>query len=335
MLGDWRSAKTYLFRDDKDRERLLNRLADRSEQYNIRVYFWVLMANHFHLVCETPQANLSAFMQSMLTAYTVYYNLRHGRHGHVFDGRYKAKLVEGDEYLLQLSRYVHLNPVCVGTRKNRSVEDRLAYLRSYQWSSFPGYTKKPKASDFVDHGPVLAQMGGRISERPKRYRKFVETGLAEDDEEFREILSASPRSIGGDDFRAWVDALHLERLRGCLRPEDISFRHTTEPLSPNVVLAVLANIFDAEESAFRERRRNSALRAVAARYLMRYAALSQREVADLLHAGSGSAISKQLKGYAKAFNEDRSLKRKCKQVDAKLESKQAEYTAASKKRKSE
>jgi hypothetical protein len=301
------------------------------EQYNIRLYLWVLMANHFHLVCETPQANLSAFMQSMLTAYTVYYNLRHGRHGHVLDGRYKAKLVEGDEYLLQLSRYVHLNPVCVGTLKGKSIEDRLASLHSYPWSSFRAYIKKPKASDFVEHGPVLAQMRGRVSERPKRYRKFVETGLAEDDEEFREILAASPRSIGGDDFRAWVDALHLERLRGRTRPEDIAFRHPTEPLSPDGVLAVLTEIFDVDESAFRERRRNSVLRAVAARYLMRYASLSQREVADLLHAGSGSAISKQLKGYANAFNEDRNLKRKCKQADAELES--AEHTAASKKRK--
>ncbi len=74
---------------------------------------YVLMANHFHLVLETPRGNCSPFMQSLLTSYTVYFNLRHGRHGHLFDGRYKAKLVEGDEYLLGLSRYVHLNPVFI------------------------------------------------------------------------------------------------------------------------------------------------------------------------------------------------------------------------------
>ena len=77
----------------------------RVEQFNIRLYLFVCMTNHFHLVIETPEANCSKFMQSLTTAYTVYYNLRHSRHGHVFDGRYKAKLVEGDDYLLALSRY--------------------------------------------------------------------------------------------------------------------------------------------------------------------------------------------------------------------------------------
>ena len=84
-----------------DHERFLERLAERVEQYNIRLYLFVCMTNHFHLVFETPEANCSKFMQSLSTAYTVYYNLRHGRHGHLLDGRYKAKLVEGDDYLLR------------------------------------------------------------------------------------------------------------------------------------------------------------------------------------------------------------------------------------------
>jgi len=86
MIGDYRLDQSRLFIDDKDRERLLEQLADKAEQYNIRLYLFVLMANHLHLVCETPEGNLSKFMQSLSTAYTVYYNLRHGRHGHLLDG---------------------------------------------------------------------------------------------------------------------------------------------------------------------------------------------------------------------------------------------------------
>ena len=125
MIGDRRLEHSRLFVDDADRVRFLDRLAERVEQYRIRLYLYCLMVNHFHVVYETPEGNGSKFMQSLLTAYTVYYNLRHRRHGHLLDGRYKAKLVEGDEYLLALSRYVHLNPVQVGPIKGRPIEERI------------------------------------------------------------------------------------------------------------------------------------------------------------------------------------------------------------------
>ena len=81
MVGSWRTEKTYLFKDDADRERFLDQLAERIEQYNIRLYLFVCMTNHFHLVFETPEGNCSKFMQSLSTAYTVYYNLRRSHHG--------------------------------------------------------------------------------------------------------------------------------------------------------------------------------------------------------------------------------------------------------------
>lgn len=89
-------------------------------------------------------------MQSLSTAYTVYSNLRHRRHGHLLDGRYKAKVVEGDDYLLALSRYVHLNPVCVGALRDRSIEERIRYLRQYRWSGYPAYIGLGKPETFVD-----------------------------------------------------------------------------------------------------------------------------------------------------------------------------------------
>ena len=96
MLGSWEDERTLLFRDDNDRERLIDRLADRVEQYNIRLFMFCLMQNHFHLLLETPEGNLSRFMHSLTTAYTVYFKRRHRRHGHLVDGRSKAKLVDGD-----------------------------------------------------------------------------------------------------------------------------------------------------------------------------------------------------------------------------------------------
>ncbi len=137
MIGEGRLERSRLFTDDQDRERFVDRLAERVEQYHVRLFQFVLMTNHFHLVFETPEGNCSRFMQSLSTAYTVYYNLRHGRHGHVLDGRYKAKVVEGDAYLLTLTRYVHLNPVHVGEARDWPVEERIRFLRGYKWSTYP------------------------------------------------------------------------------------------------------------------------------------------------------------------------------------------------------
>ena len=120
------NARADIFLDDADRERMMESLAERVESYQVRLYLYCLMSNHVHLVVETPQGNLSAFMGSLLTSYTVYFNLRHRRAGHVTQGRYSSPVVEGDDYLLKLSRYVHLNPVQVrraGSGDGRTNQD--------------------------------------------------------------------------------------------------------------------------------------------------------------------------------------------------------------------
>jgi REP element-mobilizing transposase RayT len=301
MIGDAQLDHSRLFSEDPERERFLDRLSERVEEYNIRLYQFVLMTNHFHLVFETPEANCSKFMHALLTSYTVYYNLRHGRHGHLLDGRFKAKLVEGDDYLLALSRYVHLNPVKVGAIKDKPLAERIRHLRGYPWSSYPSYIGKARAYDFVTYGPVLAEMGRKPRERPRRYAEYVETGLAETDEEFAEALGLSPRSIGGEGFRAWVDELYEKLAGGDRVAEDVAFRQVCESLEPAVVLRRVAEGMGVEEPELYRRRRDSVLRAVAARCLMRYAGQTQREAAQILGAGSGSAISKQLSAHREAF----------------------------------
>lgn len=315
MLGD---VKSRLFKDDADRERFLERLSERVEQYNIRLYMFVLMTNHFHLVFETPEGNCSKFMQSLSTAYTVYYNLRHSRHGHLFDGRYKAKLVEGDDYLLALTRYVHLNPVQVSGIKDKPLEERIRDLRQYSWSSYQSYIGKRKALPYVEYGPVLAEMTGKAKDRPRLYREFVESGLAETDDEFKAALKESPRCIGGDGFRAWIDELYQTLIERSDAPEDISFRRITEPLEPEKVLAVLAEIFEVEKDEFRQRRRGSCLRAVAARYLSRYSGQTQREVAQLLDMGTGAAVSQQVKKLIERLPQDRKLSKMLKKTEVRL-----------------
>jgi len=320
MIGDGRLEHSRLFVDDEDRKRFLDQLAERVEQYHIRLYLYCQMVNHFHVVYETPEGNGSKFMQSLLTAYTVYYNLRHRRHGHLLDGRYKAKLVEGDEYLLALSRYVHLNPVRVSPIKDQPIEERIKILREYPWSSYRGYIGKTQALKFVEYRPILAQVSGPERHWAGSYRRFVEAGLAEDDADFELALKRSPRSIGSDGFRGWVDELYLKQAEKHGRTEDVSLRHVTEPLTAETVLEVLAEVFGVGVGEFKRRRRDSVLRPVAARFLVRYAGQSQRDVARTLNVGSGSAVSKRLASLSGQLAKDRQLRALLAQAEKRLAS---------------
>jgi len=319
MIGDRRLDQSRLFVDDKDRERFIDCLADRVEQYAIRLYLFTCMTNHFHLVFETPEGNCAKFMQSLSTAYTVYYNLRHSRHGHLLDGRYKAKLVEGDEYLLALSRYVHLNPERVGGIKDKPIAAQIKHLREYAWGTYLSYIGERKAFDFVEYAPILAEMSGKRRDWPKRYREFVETGLAEEDEDIKVALKESPRSIGGEGFRAWVDELYQDVIAHHRRPEDAAFRRITEPLTTAVVLSILAEVFEVSVDEFHHRRRDSVLRGMAGRFLVRYAGLTQREVAVEIGGVSGDAIGRQMRKVRGLLDNDRHLRRQVERAEERID----------------
>lgn len=316
IRGNGRKA---IFVDERDRERFVKRFAESVELYEVRVYLYCLLANHVHVVLETPKANLSQFMHSVQTGYAVYFNLRHGECGHVFQGRYGAKLVEGDKYLLALSRYVHLNPVHIAKVQRLAVEDRIKILRAYKWSSYRGYIGLAKAEEFADYGPMLAQMSGRSRlQKQKAYRTYVESGLAETDEDFQKIVKASPHSIGTEMFRQWVNAKHLDLMRRQKRKEDVAFRKRTVYLPAEVVLEIVLEEFGVEKKELGRRSSDSMLRPVAARLLNKYAGLTQRQIGGLFHVETGAAISAQLKKLNGEMTTDRRLKRTMQALEKRL-----------------
>jgi len=317
MVGSWMQDRQRLFLDRADYERLVEALAERVNDFGIRLYQFCLMSNHYHLVLETPRGNLSRFMHSLTTAYATYFNLRHDRYGPV-TGRYKAKLVQGDTYLLALTRYVHLNPVCIGSLRTQPLAERVRTVRAYRWSTYRSYIGRAKALDFVQYGPILAEMGGRESDWRRKYRRYVESGLASSDEEFEALLRVSPRSIGDDGFRTDIERLHQELARKRARSEDVAFRSIVEPLPVETVLSAAAGAFGVEIAEFSRRRRNSSLRAVAAVLLCRYAGLTQRAVADRLGMGTGAAVSRQLRSLPDRLATDRPLRRTVQQLDKRL-----------------
>src|SRR5438876_6091110 len=121
-----------IYRDDRDREIFLERLRGSLGIYQAILHAYVLMSNHFHLIVETPKANLSEFMRQFNISYTGYYNRRHRRSGHLYQGRFKAVVVDKDSYLLELSRYVHLNPIRIKAKALRPDRERIREISQYR-----------------------------------------------------------------------------------------------------------------------------------------------------------------------------------------------------------
>ena len=127
-----------LFSNRKDREDFLERLSDLCRADALSVYAWALMSNHFHLLVRTGNQPLSTSMRKLLTGYVVNYNRRHKRYGHLFQNRYKSIICEDEPYLLELTRYIHLNPLRAGIVKN------LEQLEWYQWCGHSGIIGRVK-----------------------------------------------------------------------------------------------------------------------------------------------------------------------------------------------
>ena len=160
--------RQVVFRDDHDRTRYLEKLSLYCEEKEVELLAYCLLANHVHLVLETPKGNLSKMMQPFQTSYTVYFNKRHRRSGHVFEQRYKAFLVDKDNYLLAVSRYIHLNPVGAGIVQRPG---------EYRWSSYGAYGKG-KETGAVKCQRVWEYFSGPRRRQVAGYREFVEGELS-------------------------------------------------------------------------------------------------------------------------------------------------------------
>jgi REP element-mobilizing transposase RayT len=187
-----------IFSNKKDREDFLERLADLCRADALSVYAWALMSNHFHLLVRTGKQLLSNSMRKLLTGYVVNYNRRHKRYGHLFQNRYKSIICEDDPYLLELTRYINLNPLRAGTVKS------LKELMGYQWCGHSGIIGMVKR-EWQDTDTVLAYFGKRRKRAIEKYEDFVQQGID---------AGSRPELVGGGLIRSlggWSQVLSLRR----------------------------------------------------------------------------------------------------------------------------
>lgn len=174
------NRRERIFGSDDDRERFVEILACSLARFEVELHAYVLLGNHFHLLARTRRANLSRWMHWVMVTYTTWFNRRHEKVGHLFQGRYKSLLVEEGGYLLELSRYLHLNPVRGKVLGLGDPVECRRRLRAYRWSSYRGYAGLEEPAEFVSEDLVLGEFapGKRRRRKSKvRYRRFVEKGL--------------------------------------------------------------------------------------------------------------------------------------------------------------
>jgi putative transposase len=196
VVGGWYHVtsrghnRRAIFLDDGDRRHFLSLLESMIEMHRVEVHGYVLMDNHYHLLVCTPEANLSEAIQWLNVSYSVWWNRRHQQCGSLYQGRFKAVLVEGGGWLLRLSQYIHYNPVAIqglgmgkqekaaeqkGWRKptREEAQRRMSVLREYEWSSYRAYAGYEKAVGWLSTATILRRVkGGRDG-----YREMTESHL--------------------------------------------------------------------------------------------------------------------------------------------------------------
>lgn len=254
-----------IFRDAGDRRLFLHVLAEVNGKFHWFCHAYCLMGNHYHLVIETPDGNLSQGMRQLNGVYTQSYNRRHGRTGHLFQGRYQGILVEKETHLLEVCRYVVLNPVRAKL---------VRHPEEWEWSSYLATAGKEKPHRCLSTQWVLERFGSSLKEAAIRYRQFIEEGIGEtiwDKVRAQSIL-------GREDF---VESL-VGYVKGRRNIEELPKRQR------HVARPDLREIFSATAMSNKAERNKTILRAHEKQ------GYSQKEIADWLGIHY-STISKLLK----------------------------------------
>lgn len=275
-----------IFRNDKDRERFLGYLETAVGRYNATIHVYCLMGNHYHLLLSTPDGNLSQIMRHINGGYTTWFNKRHNRYGHLFQGRYKAILVDADPYAGELSRYIHLNPVRAGMVRQPN---------DYPWSSYTTYSSKTKPPRWLTTDWLLQYFGQKPAAARKAYILFVNTAM--DTKEEDPLKEATSTLILGK--TTFIDNIREKYVGGKEKGRDI-------PALKELTKTSLEGIIKAAEEEFRAK---PALARKAAIYLShRHSGRSLREIGKVFGIGE-SAVSQAGSRFESEMKESRILKK--------------------------
>jgi REP element-mobilizing transposase RayT len=243
------NQRDKIFYDAADRERFLEILSRTKERYGFLLHAYALMDNHYHLLMETPKANLSQIMQNINTSYTVYVNRKYQRSGHLLQGRFKGIIVDKDRYLIALSRYIHLNPVRAKLVKRPA---------DYPWTSYKAFLDQKAEDSLVDTGDTLSYFSKHRKRAVRAYREFVEAAEGKEENPFAAMEAGL--LLGKGPFKAKV----LRRIEKMKVDEEIpQARRLRKRVSVDAVIKACQLFYGRNRKALVERVRGNEGRQVA------------------------------------------------------------------------
>lgn len=288
-----------IYKNDRDKEKFLEYLEKAAERFSIIIHTYCLMSNHYHLLVETPEANLSLAMQWINVSYATYFNRKRGRYGHLFQGRFKAILIDADEYLKHLSRYIHLNPVRA---------KMVSQPAEYQWSSYGAFIGENKALRFLETSWLMSNFGRTKKEANRNYQDFVEKV------DVKALENPSKQVTGGfllgdADFVNWVKETFLSERN------DEKEIPQLKKLKPKVSLEKVVQAVTQEFNCSPERiiakgRKKNKAREVALYIARDMSGMSCRDLGDYFGGVSGALITIMHKRIAAESKRNRRLKRR-------------------------
>lgn len=287
------NERRKIFFSRKDYEKFKEYLAEAKEKYRYLLHAYVLMTNHYHLIIETPEKNLSKIMHYLNSSYTTYTNIKRKRSGHLFQGRYKAIVVDKDSYLLELSRYLHLNPV----RANMVEKPE-----EYPYSSYNSYIAST-TENIISRENILEMLAKNGKKARDRYRTFVESALGEETESpLKKVYGGV--ILGSEGFTRNV-LLRLESDR--LGQTEVSHRKALQSATgmQEIITAVCAYYGITWEEIKKSKR--SEARKVCIYLLKRYSGSSNNEIGEQIGNMTYSAVAKTCQNIARQMEEGREL----------------------------
>lgn len=309
------NERKAIFIDPHDEKTFLKILARSLEIYNVSLMAYVCMPNHFHLLVTTPEANLSDFMRHFNITYTSFFNRKHKRVGHLYQGRYKALLIDADNYLLEVSRYIHLNPIRGENFSDKEVQEKWNTLLKGKKSSLSGYFSVRKRMDFVNYEFILDYMGGDNKQGRRKYRRFIHRGLEQELDNPSE-LGKGNGIIGEVNFVKWVKEKFINKETP--KRELPALRVLSRTFEPEELIQHFVNINGKTVEDICQRGKKSLERAMLMELLYRFCHLTQPEIGRLIGGIDYSAVSQARKRLQIQMEQKPKLKRNFDKISNKL-----------------
>ena len=296
------NEKQDVFITDGDRNLFLATVAEMGERFEIDVFAYVLMDNHYHLLFRTNRANLCRSMQWFGATYTKRFNLRHNRSGHLFQGRFKNMLVQNDAYLLQLSYYIHRNPLRAGIVKR---------LADYKWSSYRAYAYGTSHQKWLDTNVILTQLMN-VKDQHHAYRENMQRYSKEEQRVWEDLRHGI--FVGTEKFVKKIKKRYLPDIPHAELP---SQKQAVRDVNIETVILKAAGFLKCDMNLFRQSSRISKSVKVD-RDLLIYVSwqlgvATNQEIGEKFGL-SYSAVSQRVKIIKEMLNKDKGLERKYRQI---------------------